>query len=265
MFHRNTHTFCNKKVVRLKRFSIAVCFALLLFSAVSCHTSPQLEKTYSLAPPKSSPASQALTASGMETAFPSAVHSEKPVEKLLTKSCDIHKVVEKHFLNETGDLGTLSDIAADIGVECLRETEAGALYSVHKVQQGGRLYIFYANFPEHNRVGDIIRWFYVQKNLAYADFSGIQNGDTMEDVKRIDPTAQIFENMYRANPAYWDATGFGSLHYLTDGVLEIGYRSHNGKLTVIGQKYIDDFQLPQYSQSKSYPYEGRILSGDRLP
>ena len=62
-----------------------------------------------------------------------------------------------------------------IGVECLRETEAGALYSVHKVEQGGLLYIFY-NTPEfltEITTNEIRNWYYVPKRLSSSDFDSM--------------------------------------------------------------------------------------------
>lgn len=38
---------------------------------------------------------------------------------------------------------TLSAIDEAFGVECLRKNKAGNYYSVHKIKQGGLLYIFY--------------------------------------------------------------------------------------------------------------------------
>ena len=63
-----------------------------------------------------------------------------------------------------------------IGVECLRETEAGALYSVHEVEQGGLLYIFY-NTPEwltEITTNEIRNWYYVPKRLSSSDFDSMK-------------------------------------------------------------------------------------------
>ena len=62
-----------------------------------------------------------------------------------------------------------------IGVECLRETEAGAFYSVHEVEQGGLLYIFY-NTPEwltEITTNEIRNWYYVPKRLSSSDFDSM--------------------------------------------------------------------------------------------
>ena len=42
-------------------------------------------------------------------------------------------------------------------------------------------------------------WFYVDGNRSYADFASIEEGDTLEDVKKLDPTVQIYKNMMDAD------------------------------------------------------------------
>jgi hypothetical protein len=70
------------------------------------------------------------------------VDNTTPYQDLITKTVDIHNFAS-HF-EQTGGRG-IDDVMEFMGVECLRETEAGALYSVHKVEQGGLLYILYSN------------------------------------------------------------------------------------------------------------------------
>ena len=159
-------------------------------------------------------------------------------------------------------------MAADFGVECLRETEAGALYSVHSVAQGGRLYLFYANFDDDpSALPDrrLIRWFYVQKPLSHADFADVGEGTPFEKVKRIDPTLQIFENLYNIDPEKWEVTGGLNISlYLEDGILELGFDKTNGRHRLSASAFREGFQLDDLIASIRRPYNGRILDMDRV-
>ena len=162
----------------------------------------------------------------------------------------------------------LKDVAADFGVECLRETEEGALYSVHSVAQGGRLYLFYSNYAdESSKLPDrrLIRWFYVQKPLSHADFADVGEGTPFEKVKRIDPTLQIFENLYTIDPEKWDAMGgLNTSQYLEDGILELGFHKTNGRHRLSASAFREDFQLDDLTASIRRPYNARILDMDRV-
>ena len=187
-------------------------------------------------------------------------------EKLIadTKSeCDIHHFIEKYCLIDPYGEGNLEEIAADIGIDFLRETEAAALYSVHKIQQGGLLYIFYANFPDSD-YHYIVHWYYVQENLSSKDFEKIEEGSSLSDVKKIDPTTQIFENIFEADRESWEIGYPITWHYLTDGILEIYYTCENGKIRAMGKRFFDDFRVTQ-NASVGYYYDGRVLPIDKLP
>lgn len=189
--------------------------------------------------------------------------STVPIEQLLKTEVDIHQFAETYCLqagSATGN-GSLADIAADPGIECLRATEAGSLYSVHQVKQGGRLYIFYRRGQTAEDTS-IVCWYYVTKPLSRKDFDAIQEGSTIQDVIRIDPAAQIQYNIYQATQGYWDATGgYGSWHYLDDGILEIGYQNIGGKLTVQEVHFYEDFSIRE-NRSIYYPYDGHLIPGD---
>lgn len=190
-----------------------------------------------------------------------------PLEQLLKTEVDIHQFVETYCL-PTGDVwgsGTLADIAADPGIECLRATEAGSLYSVHRVEQGGRLYIFYHRRQTAEQTY-MMCWYYETKALSHKDFSSIQEGSTIGDVIRIDPAAQVHENLYRAAQGYWDDTGgFGTWHYLDDGILEIDYQNIGGELTVQRLTFREDFLIVRNSWAVTPIYDGHLLPGDKLP
>ncbi len=188
------------------------------------------------------------------------IDNETPYQDLLTQEIDIHDFMQKYCIHAPYGSGDIEEIAADIGIECLRETEAGALYSIHKVKQGGLLYIFYLNERADHR--PVIRCFYLQKKLSSSDFAAIKAGSELEDIKKIDPTAQIWENIYYADPEWWETSGgCATLHYLTDGILEIGFKKEGQKLKVFAKQLTDDFEMPQFT-GKSYPYNGKILDQD---
>ena len=178
---------------------------------------------------------------------------------------DIHSVAEKFFIDGSTPY-TLADIAAGIGILSLRKTEAGALYSIHPVQQGGRLLIFYDNYDDtQNYRNQIKQWFYVNKPLSYEDFESIKEGDTIEDVINVDPSEQIFKNIFGVDPKYYDEQGgFQSWHYLSDGVLELGYKIENGKLVLIATQFSENFNVPRYYDAVVNYYDGHLLPIDAL-
>ncbi len=235
-----------------------VFLPLLLFCFValtSCDKS--LDKVYSV--PSSSPVSIG------EQTLPTANGELTPPDQLFTKEVDIHAVVEKYFMgqNQYGNIyGTnrLEELAEDIGMECVRDTDAGTLYSVHKVKQGGRLYLIY----DTSIYSRVIRWFYVQKKLSYNDFSAIKEGSSLDAVKRIDPATQIFENLYNSEKDFWkEAGGMVSWHYLTDGILEIGYDISGSTPKVMIMKYAEDYQIEEIADRSRY-YNCEILPADRI-
>ena len=201
------------------------------------------------------------------------IDNKTPYDKLLTKEIDIHRFVQRYDIYANGNF-PLNVMAADeeMGVECLRLSPEGALYTVHKVRQGGLLYTFFDNFPEQYakeperaKSRTAIRWFYVQKNLSFADFAPIKEGvSTVGDVRRIDPTEQIAENLYAFDPQWYDRSGgTGSWHYLNDGWVEIGCQNENGTVTVKRVEYHPDYDLPQIRE-QSFPYTAKIWDMDRV-
>ena len=236
----------------------------ILALLVSCSPKNSLKKTYTL-PTQNAASSGAAQTKDPADAVTVPIDQEKTAEKLITKKTDIHQVAETYFIRTLqGEDVLLTDIAADIGVECLRKTETGSLYSVHEVKQGGNLYMFYTNYSNFPDYHGVVQWFYVQKQLTHQEFSGIREGSTIDTVKKVDPVTQIFENLYHADTAYWDAIGgFQSWHYLRDGILEFTYKSKDGKLTVTKKVFHDDFKIMRVT-SRDEEFDGRILELDWL-
>ncbi len=163
---------------------------------------------------------------------------------------------------------TLSAIDEDYGVECLRRNKSGNYYSVHKLKQGGLLYIFYRlNTYQSNGFYDVFGWFVTQKKLSYKDFSTISKGSPYEDVEAVDPAADIYEQRrlsYLEKTTNRTASFFVTRHYLTDGILTMHYEFVDGKLVVYYIEYHRNFQVDVLGASDNPLYNGRILDIDTI-
>ena len=195
------------------------------------------------------------------------INNVSPYNQLIKKKINIHTFIEKYANDPQrifdGESLLITTIQNDFSIECLRKTEAGALYSVHKVKQGGLLYIFYRtkSYENTGRYTEVKNWFYVLKKLKYADFSSITEGSPMEDVAAIDPSTHVF--MERANKQV-DLYGLKTFHYLEDGIFILFYTYKNGKYEVNGQNYQPDFQVRTYWEAREELYDGRVFSQDLL-
>ena len=189
-----------------------------------------------------------------------------PYEELITKTVDIHAFAQ--YFDIVGDGRGIDDVMEFIGVECLRETETGALYSVHKVEQGGLLYIFYDNqeWLTEIKTNGIKVWFYVRERVSSSDFASLQkNVSTIEDVIEIDEVDQIFLNCYRADPEYqYDGKHLYTVHYLEDGIYLILYELIGGELIFTDDYFADNFDLPIQTESRYYPYYAQVLEMDMV-
>ena len=187
------------------------------------------------------------------------VDNTTPYEELITKTVDIHEFAQYFEPNCARGIDKVMEF---IGVECLRQTERGALYSVHKVEQGGLLYIFYTNYDWETeiRTNSVKAWFYVRERLSSADFSSLQkNVSTIKDVIEIDAVEQIYLNCYRAYP---DGTNLYTVHYLEDGIYCILYELIDGELIFTDDYLADDFDVPFAVESRYYPYFAQVLEMD---
>ena len=192
------------------------------------------------------------------------IDNTTPYEELITKTVDIHMFAQRY--NPFGKRN-ISDVKEYVGIECLRNTDEGALYSVHKVKQGGLLYVFYDNYDWKKSLANksIIRWFYVRERLSFSDFKALDKGiDTIDDAIAINKAEQIYLNIFRAAPAYWDKEVLYTTHYLEDGILEVGYKLIDGKLIFTDLYLTENFDCPDLDESKYYPYNARILDIDWL-
>ncbi len=180
-------------------------------------------------------------------------------DKLITKKVDIHTFAQRY--EPYGDR-TMYDVAENVGIECLRKINNNALYSVHKVKQGGLLYVFYNYGLGHN--GSIIRWFYVRQRLSFSDFENLtKDKSTIDDVIKINESEQIYLNIYRAHPETWvpEETLY-TTHYLEDGILDVGYKLVDGKLIFSDIYLTENFDLRDLTDSRTYSYDAHILDID---
>ena len=190
------------------------------------------------------------------------IDNTTPYQELITKTVDIHAFAQRYSPNGKR---TIDDVMGKFGIECLRETEEGALYSIHKVLQGGLLYVFYNNYDWDIDISgnSILRWFYVRERLSSSDFYALtENVDTIDDVIQIDKTEQIFLNIYQADPMHWDEGIVCTTHYLEDGLLDIGYKLEDGKLVFTASILTENFDLRDMDEPVHHPYSARIFDAD---
>lgn len=202
------------------------------------------------------------------------VDNTTPYQELITKEVDIHNFAQKYSSYIFPWYVNMSEIYYDVGIECIRETAEGALYSVHKVKQGGLLYVFYDNDSHLEKTDDrwVRRWFYVREDLNYADFKKAidENGD-MSDIIKVDKTGQIFDNIFSGewvdeekSVDYLNKGSYATWHYLSDGILELSYREENGKRVIYSHKLESDFNLSDGRDGVDEPYNAKILDIDRI-
>jgi len=206
-------------------------------------------------------------------AVPLLINNERPYEQLITGTVDIDCFVNRFYIEPLSRvLGYyFLDIYNGIGIECLRETERGALYSVHKVKQGGLLYIYYARL-EYSPYVKVAGWYYVQKKLSSDDFKDIKKGSTLRDIVAIDPAARIYEDLYNGDPDLYHirSVGLDTFHFLSDGILKIHLQNIHaevigGEMRVSKKTFVDfaDIGFVQ-SGSRIVSLDGHLLPMDRI-
>lgn len=256
----------------MKRISLLTACVLLLLFCAGCRSKadklkrelhlPTTTDSSSTTAPPADPSAPELPADITEW-----VDNETPWQELLTESYDINDMIEQLFLESylrfTTESITISELHARFPIQCVRENEDGFVYFVYQIEQGGLLYVFLSPNLEGGPPTTLRNWFYVDENRSYADFSSIEEGDTIEDVKKIDPTVQIYENMLDADQELVAAMGSGSYHYLTDGILPIGYLYEDGAYQIYATRFWDDYEMGT-NEAKGYSVTGPILSIDRV-
>lgn len=194
----------------------------------------------------------------------SRVNNKKSYDELITKMVDINTFIQEFEPSPAGytHIPSLAEIDEKIGIECIRKSKEKNYYSVHKLKQGGLLYIFYITFESSNDRLLMHDWFVSQKSLSYADFSKIIEGSKLEEAEAIDPVASIYGQRVNNHKPSYDI--FYSRHYLTDGILTLIYEHANGKWTVANTDYYNNFQIVHWNRSSNPDYKAKILDIDAI-
>ena len=193
------------------------------------------------------------------------VDNKTPYQELITKTVDIHMFAQNFDMYGSGR--GIDDVMEVFGVECLRRTPGGALYSIHKVEQGGLLYIFYNHDDRKTEIktNEIRHWFYVRKRQSSEEIRNLKGkGATIEDVIEINEAEQIYLNCYRADPTFQGGEDgvLTTFHYFTDGILEIRYYWIYGEFVCVPYFLHKDFNLEDRKASEYSLYNAFIYGMD---
>lgn len=220
------------------------------------------------------PADSAHTLIEYEKEVLTRIKNKKPYDELITKTADIYEFMKKYSANPfvPEKFPSIKELDEDIGIECIRKSKAGNYYSVHKLKQGGLLYIFYVKMRKDDGYLRMYNWYVVQKSLSYSDFASICEGSLYEDVEKIDPIAAFYKQRaydydykYMDNPSDRKAYNFYSEHYLSDGIITIEYWYKDSKWSV--SRSINrngNFKIYHINAGSSPEYDGKILKIDAI-
>lgn len=158
------------------------------------------------------------------------IENTRPLLDILTNEYAIEDLVDffgRASSNESSLSGlAMSDVriataSKKFPIECLRQVDAGFLYSVYKVKEGGLYYVFWADIVDtEDTIVDWAVYFTVYLptsiKLASNDFNSIiPNRSTAEDVAVIDPNFEL---------SFLLSSRIASYSLLEDGsVMEICY------------------------------------------
>ena len=252
----------------MNRYLLCGLTVLLAIIGVSCADTPPNTSIPDITEPSWHSPSQRENPDTLE-ALLKRIDNSTPYQELITKKIDIQSFLQKYHPDAADPISNpprlMTTVDQDFGIECLRQTEAGALYSIHQVKQGGLLYVFYQtqSYENTGKYVSIKYWYYVKKALSYADFSEVTEGMPLKDVKKIDPVTNFYtDRAYTPDNVFFPY----SYHYLKDGILLIGYTETDKGQVVKGTKFFPDFQIeePFYQSQKVELYDGHLLPIDAL-
>ena len=204
--------------------------------------------------------------SGMDTGT-IKINNTDSYAKLITTEYSIDGFISAFTARNIYGQGTVAEIHSCMPIECLRWPDSGTLYSVHKIREGGLLYIFYDThgLTQTNDIQDatVLRWFYVQKNLSSKEYSDAQ---TLNDVAEIDSAGKVFEEICYKDTERWSADGykFASWHYVSDGIYEIAYEYKDGEWKIFDSRLLPDYSLENLYEPTSNECTAGILELDRI-
>lgn len=246
--------------------------AMILFIAccmmVSCKTIPVRDGASSAGTvPAASSSIAAAEGDALlekESAIRKTINNTDEYDKLVTVTTDIETFIQtfdSHPYNLfNGKVIHISQVEETIRLQCLRQKPDGTLYSVHKVKQGGLLYLFYNTYADQKSY--IRNWYYVQKKLTYSDFKSIKEGADMREVEKIDPATRVYRERLKEYKGTEEGIT-GSYHYLQDGILCLFYERVNGRTIVTDSKFDPDFHAQTYCQAVEKLIDGRVFPMDR--
>ncbi len=133
-----------------------------------------------------------------------------------------------------------------------------SLYLGYDTDGGTRVFVFFYESDGYR----LSKGFPVmmKKSLCMKDFDHISEGDTLEEVKRIDPIAEIYQQGYdllsdeMIESLYTQGREtISTIHVLVDGAIRINYdRSTKGHYTITGIYRSADFLLPMLGGTVNY-------------
>lgn len=249
---------------QLRNLSLATAL-LLVFLCTACQATPSGADT-----PTSVIQGRADSAT-----ISDRINNDAPYLSLITASIDLDDSLLDYLFSQElyPHTPTIEQSNKQIKIECLRESqpppgyETKSLYSVHKVQQGGLLYLYYREATPGYEKGKgsmlFYHWLYVQKDLALSDFASIKEGSLADDVMAIDPVTAVYLDRALHDKESLHA-GFRSQHYLRDGLLSITYAYKNGKYVVERITNRPLFQMFEDGMSTSEAVCAQVLEQDTI-
>ena len=143
----------------------------------------------------------------------------------------------------------------------LRQVQPGYYYTVHKLQNGGWIYTFFAPFPHNTEETGVYEYcndlshvycsggVYVENVLSYNNFESISIGSSYNDVKEIDSSVAVYRLAHECKgyqipgtkPVEYVENYMETRHLLADGLLTIIYEKQNDDWIVCDMIYSDEF------------------------
>ncbi|MDR3314326.1 MAG: hypothetical protein LBS96_07720, partial [Oscillospiraceae bacterium] len=80
-------------------------------------------------------------------------------------------------------------------------TMGNYVYAVYETDAGTRVYLYFRRSNDYSHLGGYV--ILMNRALYQSDFIGLQKGDTMADVLRVDPNAALYLQAYDAEEATW--------------------------------------------------------------
>lgn len=175
------------------------------------------------------------------------INNTDSYNKLITKSIDINdftffvqEYVAKSYYSKNI---SIEEFNSRYHIECLRKLRDNVLYSVHKVNQGGLVYVLFAGRDSINSY-NLINWFYVKKPLEYKDFESIKKGySTINNIASVDSSTSVYKKTIDEYSKSYSLDRIYSIHYLIDGVLIYTYKIENNIYVVDKIEYFKDYNL----------------------